>query len=320
MAIIGSDIKFAIELLNQNELVGIPTETVYGLAANAFDVDAVAKIFKVKERPTFDPLIVHTSSLNRISDFVQEIPDEAIKLANRFWPGPLTMIFKKKSNIPDLVTAGLETVAVRIPNHKLILNLLDAISFPLAAPSANPFGYVSPTSAKHVNEQLGSKINYILDGGACQVGIESTIVEFNDDGITILRLGGCEVEEIEKVVGRVNLKSYSSSNPKAPGMMQRHYSPLTPIAVGDIDNIIAQNPDKKIGVLAFNKKAENINGDHQYVLTNNDDIDEAATRLFTGIRYLDKLNLQLIACEFVPNVGLGRAINDRLKRAGSKRN
>ncbi len=318
MAIIGSDIKYAIELLNQNELVGIPTETVYGLAANAFSASAAAKVFKVKERPSFDPLIVHTSNLGRIAEFVQEIPDDAQKLADRFWPGPLTMIFKKKSNIPDLVSAGLETVGVRIPNHKLTLQLLANIDFPLAAPSANPFGYVSPTSAAHVNEQLGGKINYILDGGNCQVGIESTIVEFNDDGVTVLRLGGCKIEEIEKVVGKVNLNAYSSSNPKAPGMMKSHYSPLTSIIVGNIDDIIAQNPGKKIGVLAFNKKAARINKDHQYVLSMNGNVDEAATRLFTGIRYLDMLNLQLIVSEFVPDAGLGRAINDRLKRAGSK--
>ncbi len=235
MAEIGTDIKIALNLLNRSEIVGIPTETVYGLAANAFDPIAVAKIFKAKERPAFDPLIVHTSSLERAMRFVEIIPGKAYKLANKFWPGPMTLIFKKKAIIPDIVTSGLETVAVRIPNHPLTLELLRSIDFPLAAPSANPFGYISPTSAEHVNEQLGEKIKYVLDGGDCHVGIESTIIDFDDDEINVLRLGGCKIEDLKKIVGKINLRPITSSNPVAPGMMNSHYSPLTPIIIGDID-------------------------------------------------------------------------------------
>ncbi len=319
MALINQDINKARELLSNAELVGIPTETVYGLAGNAFDALAVAKIFEVKERPTFDPLIVHASSMERISDFVEEIPETAKKLSSKFWPGPLTMIFKKKSVVPELVTSGLETVAVRIPNHNLTLQLLDQLDFPLAAPSANPFGYVSPTTAQHVNEQLGNKIKLILDGGPCRVGIESTIISFEED-ITVLRLGGCKIEEIENLVGKVKVNLHSTSNPSAPGMLENHYSPLTPILVGDIDQLIEENSDKKTGVLSFNTRYKRINPEYQFVLSEKGDLEEAATRLFTGLRQLDTLNLQLILSEPVPDHGLGKAINDRLKRAEAKRN
>lgn len=319
MARIGTDIHYALELLNSQELVGIPTETVYGLAGNAYDASAVAKIFKVKERPSFDPLIVHTSSLDRVRDFVYDIPDQAHELATHFWPGPLTMVFNKKSIIPDLVTSGLDTVAVRIPNHALTLKLLENIDFPLAAPSANPFGYISPTTAGHVNEQLGRRIKYVLDGGDCKVGIESTIVSF-DQNVTILRIGGCKIEEIKKIIGRVTVKPHTSSSPIAPGMMDSHYSPLTPIIIGDIEELIGMNSDKKIGVLSYKNEHHKIKHIHQYKLSEKGDLDEAATRLFTGLRYLDALNLQLIIGEYVPDRGLGKAINDRLKRAQAKQN
>lgn len=320
MAKIGSDIKVVEDLLIRSELAAIPTETVYGLAANAFDPVAVAKIFKVKERPTFDPLIVHVSGLDQVEKFVYEIPEKAIKLANNFWPGPLTLIFKKKTIIPDIVTSGLDTVAVRVPNHALTLELLKSIDFPLAAPSANPFGYVSPTRAEHVNEQLGDKIEYVLDGGFCSVGIESTILGFDGDDVVIYRLGGCTVEEIEDVVGEVNVKANSSSNPIAPGMLESHYAPLTPLVIGNIRELVEKHKHQNIGLISFKDEFAGFNASHQFILSEKGDIDEAATRLFTGLRKLDALNLQLIVSEYVPDVGLGRAINDRLKRAEVKRN
>jgi len=320
LARIGSDINYAIELLNRQELVGIPTETVYGLAGNAFDANTVAKIFKVKDRPSFDPLIVHSPDLNRISEFVVEIPGKARELASHFWPGPLTLIFKKKEIIPDLVTSGLDTVAVRVPNHPFTLKLLESIDFPLAAPSANPFGYVSPTKAEHVNEQLGEKIPFVLDGGDCTVGIESTIISFEEGDITVLRVGGCDIESIEKIVGKIIVRPHTNSNPMAPGMTDSHYSPLTPIKVGNIEQMIARHADKRIGVLSFNKYYKTIDKIHQVMLSEKSDLGEAATHLFTGLRHLDTLNLQLILSEYVPDKGLGRAINDRLKRAEAKRN
>ncbi|MCG8306095.1 MAG: threonylcarbamoyl-AMP synthase [Cytophagales bacterium] len=320
MARIGSDIKHVIELLNRNQLVGIPTETVYGLAGNAFNANAVAKIFEVKDRPSFDPLIVHAPDLNRVGEFVEEIPEKARELARSFWPGPLTLIFKKKQIIPDLVTSGLQTVAVRIPNHPFTLKVLESIDFPLAAPSANPFGYVSPTKAEHVDKQLGDKIPYVLDGGDCSVGIESTIVSFEEGDTTILRIGGCKIESIEKIVGKVKIKPYSNSNPMAPGMMDSHYSPLTPFEVGNLNVLIEKYKGKNIGILSFDKYYEYVEKSHHFVLSEKSDLSEAATRLFTGLRHLDNLNLQLIVSEYVPDEGLGRAINDRLKRAEAKRN
>jgi len=229
------------------------------------------------------------------------------------------MIFRKKSVIPELVTSGLGSVAVRIPNHPLTLELLKAIDFPLAAPSANPFGYVSPTKAAHVNEQLGNKIKYILDGGNCKVGIESTIISFEGEETTVLRLGGCKIEEIESLVGKVKVNLHKSSNPIAPGMLESHYSPMTPMVIGDIDSLISKHQDKNIGVLSFYKTYQGVKQDHQFVLSKTADLEEAATRLFTGLRQLDTLNLQLIVSEYVPDEGLGRAINDRLTRAEVKR-
>ena len=320
MAKIGTDINISLKLLNRSELVGIPTETVYGLAANAFDPVAVAKIFKVKDRPSFDPLIVHTSNLEKAKRFVDKIPEKAYKLARKFWPGPLTLIFKKKEIIPDLVTSGLDTVAVRVPNHPLTLQLLKSIDFPLAAPSANPFGYVSPTSAAHVNEQLGDKIKYVLDGGICSVGIESTILGFDGDEVAVYRLGGCKVEEIESLIGKVTAKVNLSSNPEAPGMLESHYSPLTPIVIGNINELIKKHKHQNIGTISFKDEINGIDPEFQFILSKKGVIDEAATRLFTGLRELDALNLQLIVSEYVPDVGLGRAINDRLKRAEAKRN
>ena len=319
MAQIGSDIDFAIELLNRQELIGIPTETVYGLAGNALNATTVAKIFKVKSRPTFDPLIVHAASMEGIKDLVKEIPDKAIELASHYWPGPLTLILNKKSTIPDLVTSGLDTVAVRVPNHSMTLELLQGLDFPLAAPSANPFGYVSPTKAQHVNEQLGEKISFILDGGDCSIGIESTIVKVEGDDVTVLRLGGCSVESIQSVVGPIVVNTISNTNPDAPGMLDSHYSPLTPLKVGNIDKMAEKYQDLKLGVLSFNNLVNTIDRNRQFVLSKKSDLNEAATRLFTGLRHLDNLNLQLILSEYVPDQDLGLAINDRLKRAQSNR-
>ncbi|MCS6796546.1 MAG: L-threonylcarbamoyladenylate synthase, partial [Raineya sp.] len=207
---ISTDIDLAEKLLRNNQLVAIPTETVYGLAGNAFSEEAVAQIFAVKNRPTFDPLIVHSDSLEKIKNFVSDFPEKAMILAQKFWAGSLTLLLPKKSIIPDLVTAGLPTVAVRIPKHPLTLQLLQRLDFPLAAPSANPFGYISPTTAHHVAEQLGEKIPLILDGGICSVGVESTIVGFEGDKAIIYRLGGISVESIQETIGEVEVKTHSS--------------------------------------------------------------------------------------------------------------
>ncbi len=318
MALIGSDIQQAKLFLSKGEVVGIPTETVYGLAGNAFDIEAVSKIFEVKNRPTFDPLIVHTNSMERLGEFVQYIPEKAQLLAQKFMPGPLTMLLPKHSSIPDLVTSGLDTVAVRIPNHPLTLALLAQLDFPLAAPSANPFGYISPTSAQHVAQQLGDKIPYILDGGECQVGIESTIVGFENDEVIVYRKGGLAIEEIEKVVGKVRVISHSSSNPKAPGMLKSHYAPRKEMFILDNDNLKNETKKGRMGFLAFQKYHDDFPLNNQIILSESGSYREAAKNLFAFMRQLDTMDIDKIYVELLPEQDLGIAINDRLRRAAVK--
>lgn len=318
MAEIGKDIVKAKSLLEQGELVAIPTETVYGLAGNALDSNAVVKIFKVKDRPQFDPLIVHAANLQQAKDLVESIPEKAEKLAARFWPGPLTFLLKKKSLIPDLVTSGMDTVGIRCPDHDLTRSLLQSLSFPLAAPSANPFGYVSPTRPEHVNDQLGNKIQYILDGGECRVGIESTIIGFENDSPTVFRLGGLTIEDIETVIGKVDIQLNSSSNPRAPGQLRSHYSPRKKVVWGTLSELISQYPTAKVGILAFQKKVAGIAPANQIVLSDTGNLEEAAQHLFASLRALDKKGIEVILAEALPDIGLGKAINDRLRRASAE--
>lgn len=315
MAEVGKDIKKAQFLLARGELVAIPTETVYGLAGNALDTQAAARIFETKGRPQFDPLIVHVPDLERARAYVEAIPDQAAALAEAFWPGPLTLLLKKKNVVPDLVTAGLDTVGIRCPDHDLTRALLQELPFPLAAPSANPFGYVSPTTPDHVQDQLGSRIPYILDGGACRVGIESTIVGVEDGRAVIYRMGGLSIEAIEQVIGPVEVQIHSTSNPKAPGQLKSHYAPRKRVVLGDIDALLKTHRGANIGILSFQKDYDE---GHQFVLSPSGSLTEAAQRLFMALRELDKMPVDLIVAEYVPNTGLGRAINDRLKRAAAE--
>jgi L-threonylcarbamoyladenylate synthase len=317
MSKIGIDIEKAKQILQQGGLVAIPTETVYGLAANTLDETAVLKIFEAKNRPHFDPLIIHTNSTEKAKQYVSSFPDWAKQLANAFWPGALTLLLPKKDMVPDLVTSGLLQVAVRIPNHALTLQLLGSIDFPLAAPSANPFGYVSPTTAQHVAAQLQDKVDYILDGGTCEVGIESTIVGFEEGNITVYRLGGTAIEDIEKVVGKVDIKTNLSSNPQAPGMLKSHYAPLKPLFIDDINTFIKKNKTKQIGVISFNTTYP-IEEKYLKILSPSSDLKEAAHHLFAAIRELDASDAEVIVAEKFPETFLGKAINDRLQRASVK--
>jgi L-threonylcarbamoyladenylate synthase len=314
MAETGKDILKAKLLLEDGELVAIPTETVYGLAANALDTRAVTKIFDVKNRPQFDPLIVHVPDIERTREYVLAIPEKARLLADRFWPGPLTLLLKKKPSIPDLVTAGLDTVGIRCPHHTLTHSLLDSLSFPLAAPSANPFGYVSPTTPQHVEEQLGSRIPYILDGGSCEVGIESTIVGFDEDYPIVYRLGGLSLESIEFVIGKVKLEAYSTSNPKSPGQLISHYAPRKKVIIGKIEELLQEFPAHCSGLLTFQ---QDFNSPYQFILSPSGKLEEAAQNLFAALRAFDKMDVDVILAELVPDIGIGRAINDRLKRAAA---
>lgn len=314
MAEIGTDISKAKDLLSKGNVVAIPTETVYGLAGNALNDEAILKIYSVKNRPKFDPLIAHVHSLNMVKELVTEIPDKALLLADNFWPGPLTILLEKKSSVPDLLTSGLNRVAVRIPNHPLTLSLLKTLDFPLAAPSANPFGYVSPTSALHVEKQLGNKIPYVLDGGQCQVGLESTIVGFEDGEAVVYRLGGAKVEAIESIIGKVSLNVNMSSNPAAPGMLKSHYSPGRKMIIGDIEKNLSDLPTANTGIISFTK-AFDVPSENLAVLSPAGDIDEAARNIFSALRKMDQSHINIVLSEFLPNEGLGKAINDRLRRA-----
>lgn len=311
---IGTDTDYAAAQLVRGLLVGMPTETVYGLAANAFDADAVLRIFAAKNRPSFDPLIVHTADLDRASEAAAYIPDEARALGARFWPGPLTLILPKGKRIPDVVTSGLPGVAVRVPRHPLASALLGALDFPLAAPSANPFGYISPVTAEHVAAQLGDKVAYILDGGPCEVGIESTIVSFAEKKPRILRLGGLTLEALEAVIGKTETAHTSSSNPAAPGMLSSHYAPRKKLILGDIESLLADHPDSEVAVLGF----RHTYGMPGIALSPSGSTTEAAKNLFAAMRELDAAPGELIFAERLPESGLGRAVNDRLSRAAHK--
>ncbi len=314
MAEIGKDVGYARRLLEEGELVAIPTETVYGLAGNALDSSSIAKIFSTKNRPEFDPLIVHVADIEHAQNYVEEIPAKAKLLADHFWPGPLTLLLKRKSSIPDLVTSGLDTVGIRCPDHVLTRELLSSLPFPLAAPSANPFGYVSPTLPQHVNEQLGNKIKYILDGGACTIGIESTIVGFEGEEAIIYRLGGLSAEKIESLIGKVKIETHSSSNPKAPGQMKSHYAPSKKVILGNLKELLYQQQGKKFGILSFRS---NLQLPYQIILSPSGQVEEAAQNLFAALREFDKMPVEHVIAELVPDVGIGRAINDRLRRAAA---
>lgn len=295
--------------------MAIPTETVYGLAANALNEKAVLAIFEAKQRPFFDPLIIHLPSVKLVETYAELKDERLIKLANKFWPGPLTLLLPKKEIIPAIVTSGLERVAVRVPDHNLTLELLEKVNVPLAAPSANPFGYVSPTEAAHVEKQLGDKVAYILDGGTCKVGLESTIVGVEEGKVCVYRLGGLEVEEIEKCIGKVELRINISSDPKAPGQLKSHYAPKKPVIIGDINQLIKEHKGKRIAVIAFGKTdiaSENIT---LFNLSEKGLLQEAALNLFRYLRLADESNVELVIAGKVPDEGLGKAINDRLRRA-----
>ena len=311
---IGEEVGKAKHLLEQGSLVAIPTETVYGLAANAFDEAAVLKIFQAKNRPSFDPLIVHVRDRSQVDEVVSFVPPEAEALMAKFWPGPLTLVLSKSSRVPDIVTSGLDTVGVRMPAHPMALELLRSLHFPLAAPSANPFGYVSPTNAQHVADQLGDVVPYILDGGACSVGVESTIIGFEEGQCVLYRAGGIPVEDIETVIGKVG-SAQRQVLPVAPGMIESHYAPRKPLIVGDVPSLLDEYGERRCAVIAFNMLYDAWKCE---TLSPAGDLNEAARKLFAVMRSLDASDAEVILAEVFPNEGLGRAINDRLHRAGQK--
>lgn len=321
---IGSVVARAAEYLRRGDAVAIPTETVYGLAANAFDEAAVLKIFTIKERPSFDPLIVHIGRPGDIHRVVKELPPGAEALMEAFWPGPLTLVLPKRPEVPDLVTSGLGTVGVRMPSHPMTLELLRSLEFPLAAPSANPFGYVSPTTAQHVADQLGDRVPYILDGGPCTVGLESTIIGHEPDmpagsGRWVLyRQGGIPQEAIEAVLGASLDDAPPTADPlvrPAPGMLESHYAPRKSVYVGDVPALLKRFAGRAVGVISFRTEYP---AHRCEVLSEQGDLAEAARHLFAVLRELDASPCEVILAERFPEAGLGRAINDRLRRAAQR--
>lgn len=304
----------ASAIIKSGGLVAFPTETVYGLGADALNPIAVAKIFEAKKRPTFNPLIIHIAKKEWLENYAECTDSRIEKLIDNFWPGPLTLVIKKKDIIPNIVTSGNPTVAIRMPNHEVALKLIEESDTPIAAPSANKFGHLSPTTAKHVQKYLGDKVDLILDGGKSSVGVESTILQFQNGEFFILRYGGITKEELEEFVGKIKLKPVEK-NPVAPGQLPFHYSPNTPLFFYDDKYLIN---DKKIGVIYFQKRISEFEFAVEKFLSLNGDLREAASNLFLYLHELEKENLDYILIEPVPEIGLGKAIMDRLRKATFK--
>jgi L-threonylcarbamoyladenylate synthase len=332
--VISTDRVAAVELLRNGDLAALPTETVYGLAANALNPIAVAKIFEAKERPRFDPLIVHLPNrewLRRIAELPAGDRQLILKLAHKFWPGPFTMVLPKREIVPDIVTAGLDTVAVRLSAHRVFAEIVGELDEPLAAPSANRFGRVSPTTAQHVLDELDGRIPLIVDAGPTEHGIESTIVAIRDSKIAVLRRGPITQEQLSEFADIVSVTV--TQRISAPGQLPSHYAPTTPLRL--IDNAEGFPPQKnrRVGLLAWRaiprkgdlQIAQRRTGDRRSLkfaavrsLSERQDLREAAANLFRYLRELDALGLDLIVAERVPSRGLGAAIMDRLERASHR--
>ena len=312
-----TSVSEAARLLKEGEVVAIPTETVYGLAGNAFEPKALAKIFAAKERPTFDPLIVHIADIAQLTDIAKDIPDSAYRLAEAYWPGPMTIILPKKDCIPDLCTSALPSVAVRFPSHPIAQAIIKESGLPLAAPSANLFKHVSPTTAEHVAAQLADRIAGIVDGGPCSVGVESSIISLAGEKPTVLRPGAITPEMFAKVLGDVAIKE-STSKPGqpmlAPGQCDTHYRPQVPLYYGEVPAGYTL-PEHTVRI-AFGSQAGPIPATVNLSATG--DMVEATSKLYAFMHDLDKSEYNLILVDPIPNTGVGMALNDRLKRASIK--
>lgn len=308
------NIKRSANVIKSGEIVAFPTETVYGLGADGLNPTAVSKIFEIKKRPSFNPLILHVASINQIIDLV-EINNKLVeKLTESFWPGPLTIVLPKRNIVPDIVTAGNPTVAVRMPRHPVALELIKASGRPIAAPSANTFGFLSPTTAEHVEKQLGEKIEFILDGGKSDVGVESTIIEIVGEVIYILRPGGISIEQLKKFSKNVKIKETDPENPTAPGQLIQHYAPKVPIKFLDELNL-KEIKDKKLAALFLSENKTAIKFEKIEILSPTGEIHEAAANLFHHLHSLESLDVDLIIVEPIKEDGLGMAIMDRLRKA-----
>jgi len=310
-------IELAARIILRGGLVAFPTETVYGLGADTENPLAVARIFEVKARPRIDPIIVHVSNID-MARVYGRFPPEACRVMKKFWPGPLTLVVPKTAAVPSIVTAGLETVAIRIPAHPVALDLIQAVGRGIAAPSANPFGYVSPTEAPHVAEQLSEGVEMILDGGPCAVGLESTILSLARDIPCVLRPGGISIEELASILKTLNFRNVVSKRPQVPGQLQRHYATLTPLDIVE-EGREAINPSGKVGLLSY-KPVNSIDGYFAVeILSDSGNMREAAANFFRSLRRLDAMKLDRIIARPIPEKGLGIALMDRLRRCSAGR-
>lgn len=318
-------LKQASSIIHNRGLVAFPTETVYGLGANALDPKAVSGIFEAKKRPLDDPLIVHIAKREDLHKLVLNVPIEAEKLVDRFWPGALTLVLKKTELIPDLVTTGLDTIALRMPSNIIARKFIETAGVPIAAPSANKFGRPSPTSAGHVLEDLDGRIDMILDGGKTEIGIESTVVEFVDDQVIILRPGGIDIEEIRELIGNVKIADENSEIENSPGKYPQHYSPMAEVILvengpSQVDNTLSKvieisSMGKRVGILAKQEHSEYYIKYDVKVLGPEKDGKTCASRLFHLLREFDSENIDVIVAEAIPEKGLARAVMNRLKKA-----
>jgi L-threonylcarbamoyladenylate synthase len=308
-------VQAGAEAIRRGGLVAFPTETVYGLGADAVNTDAVARIFEVKGRPLHNPLIVHVADRRQVRPLTASLSETAQRLMERFWPGPLTLVLPKLSIVPDIVTAGNDTVAVRMPANKWARDLINLSQTPIAAPSANAFGRTSPTTARHVEDQLRGAYDVLVDGGACRVGVESTVLSLVRETPLLLRPGGVSREDIEELIGGIQVihhQNITQNRHESPGMMSSHYAPSTPLLLVDDIDSYAQRSD--IGVILFQNPAIFFRSPTA-VLSPRGDLREAAANLYQVMRKLDDMGLRLIVAQRVPNSGLGAAINDRLNKA-----
>jgi len=317
----GTDVVRAAGILRAGGLVGMPTETVYGLAANALDACAVAKVFAAKGRPTFDPLIVHLADVSELPAVVSAVPPLAWRLAESCWPGPLTLVLPRAASVPDLVTSGLPGVGVRIPAHAMAQRLLREAGCPLAAPSANPFGGISPTTAAHVMAGLGGRVDYVLDGGPCRVGVESTVVSLMGEIPVLLRPGGVGPERLAELLGhyetaRPDAALEDSAQP-APGMLSRHYAPRTPLRLIAASDVAIPVPGLRSGLLTWGPESEIPGFDRIFRLCREGNPEICAAGFFAALRDLDSAGLDVIIARQFRELGLGVALNDRLRRGAA---
>lgn len=312
--LISNDIDTAAQLLTAGQLVAIPTETVYGLAANIFDEQAVNQIFELKQRPLFNPLIVHIHEKDQLLSLCEHVPEKAKVLIDQFWPGPLTLVLPKTALVPDIITANKPTVAIRMPQHPLLRSLLSQLDFPIAAPSANPFKRISPTNAQRVKNYFDGRLPMVLDGGECEKGIESTIIGFEGESAILYRLGSLPLESIESAIGPIHQQTRNDKTPQAPGMLLKHYSPIKPLILSEhLSEDLLRHKDKKKAILVYDEFPQDLKA--EYSMTFHGNLLDAAKGLYEALQTLDASQAEIILVERFPNHGLGASINDRLERA-----